>query len=355
MAEKFTWKKFKDIDLNDSFFDSLKNDYPEFPEWFKKKSNSDESALVYYDSIGVAAFIYLKRENEKISLVDGAIPAAERLKIGTLKLSERIRSQRLGEGALGVALWYWQQVKYNEIYVTAFEKHTQLVNLFERFGFSCIGKNERGECIFLKDKRKLSFEDPYKSFPFISGNNSAGLIPIEDRYHDRLFPYSELYGSKKEIEEITAGNGITKIYIATPYSDLTYKENMPVFMYRKFTGIGQKIYKSVVTSLCTINRVIQIKKNFQPLVSFEEFVNIAGNKTVYPEDQLLEKYTSSKNIVAIELVYNLYFGKGHNVTCADLKNNSLFETYPYQIRYSRKELEKILELGDKDVSNIIID
>ena len=61
-----------------------------------------------------------------------------------------------------------------------------------------------------------------------------------------------------------------------------------------------------------------------------------------------------RNIVAIELVYNSYFGKGHNITHHELHSNGLFEKYPYCIDYNRSELEKILELGDKNVQNIII-
>lgn len=359
MAGKFKWKKFSDVNLNDDFFNSLKSDYPEFCNWFQKKANNNESALVYNDSIGVGAFLYLKPENEPINIVGGVLSAKKRLKIGTLKLSERIRSQRLGEGALGVALWYWQQLNENdnieEIYVTAFEKHTELINLFNRFGFKCVGKNARGECIFIKNKRSLDFSDPYKCFPYISNSVAvAGVIPIEDHYHDGLFPYSELFGNSKDISEITAGNGITKVFIATPSSILNFRIGMPVFIYRVFTGDGQKTYKSVITSLCTISKITTIKSNFIPQKTLEEFFYLAGNKTVYPEDELEDIYNKKKNIIAIELVYNSYFGKGHNITHHELHSNELFETYPYCIAYNRNELEKILELGDKNVQNIII-
>lgn len=276
MAGKFKWEKFSNVNLNDVFFDSLKSDYPEFCNWFQKKVNNNESALVYNDSIGVGAFLYLKPENEPINIVSGVLPAKKRLKIGTLKLSERIRSQRLGEGALGVALWYWQQLNENdnieEIYVTAFEKHTELISLFDRFGFKCVGKNVRGECVFIKNKRSLDFSDSYKCFPYISNSVvEAGVIPIEDRFHDKLFPYSELYGNSHDIAEITAGNGITKIFIAAPSSNLNYKIGMPVFIYRIFTGVGQKTYKSVITSLCTISKITIIKSNFIPQKTLEEF------------------------------------------------------------------------------------
>ena len=356
MADRFEWKKFNEVDINDSFFDSLKNDYEEFCDWFQRKSNEGDSALVYYDSCGVAAFIYLKRENEPITLTDKVLSEKQRLKIGTLKLSERIRSQRLGEGALGVALWYWQQVQYEEIYVTAFDKYTELINLFSRFGFERVGQNNRGEGVFLKSRSCLDYSDPYRCFPFLSSQfESAGVIPIDDVFHDKLFPYSELFGNDRNVEEVTAGNGITKVYIAAPTQNIVYKVGMPVFIYRKFTGVGQKAYKSVITSLCTVNRITVIKSNFVPRVTFDEFVNIAGNKTVYPEDELKNIFDSKRNIVAIELVYNAYFGKGHNVNYSTLKDKGLFETHPYQITYSKAELEKILELGGRNVQNIIID
>ena len=36
MAGKFVWQKFKELDLGDAFFTSLKEDYKEFPLWFQK-------------------------------------------------------------------------------------------------------------------------------------------------------------------------------------------------------------------------------------------------------------------------------------------------------------------------------
>ena len=355
MLERFEWKKFSEVSLDDPFFDSLKDDYTEFVDWFKRKCDAKETALVNYDFEGIVAFIYLKNENESIELTDKTLPKKQRLKIGTLKLSERIRSQRLGEGALGVALWYWQKTKCEEIYLTVFDKHEKLISILDKFGFEKIGKNSRGESIYLKSRENIDFSTPYKSFPFISSVfECAGVIPIEEEFHDKLFPYSELYGNDRNVEEITAGNGVTKVYIATPMKKTAYKEGMPVFIYRKYNGPGQKTFNSVITSLCTISKITVIKSNYVENCSFEEFVAIAGNKTVYPEETLREIYNSKSTIIAIELVYNAFFGKGHNVTHAKLTSNGLFDGHPYQIVYNRKEFDKVLELGGKDVQDIII-
>lgn len=356
LAGKFVWQKFADVNLNDDFFSSLKADYPEFCTWFHKKQITGESALVYNDDQGVEAFLYLKEENETINLINCILPKKKRLKIGTLKLSDRIRSKRLGEGALGVALWHWQEIKCEEIYVTVFDKHTELIRLFERFGFKCVGKNMRGECVYLKNRSCLNFDDPYKCFPFISNQfENSSVIPIYDIYHDKLFPYSELAGNYKEMDEITAGNGITKLFIATPFTALQYKIGMPVFIYRIFTGARGKTYKSVITSLCTISKVDIIKNEWKANLTVDEFIKLAGNKTVYSKNELKSIYNSKRNVVAIEMVYNGYFGKGHNVTHHTLHSNGLFEEHPYNIIYDKIQTEKIIKMGDKNVQNIIVD
>ena len=131
MAGKFEWRKIKDVNVNDTFFDSLKRDYIEFPGWYQKKSDNNEYALVFDDSQGVGAFVYLKKEAEPIKLIDKTLPSIQRVKIGTLRLAERFRGLRLGEGALGVSLWKWRDTKCDEIYVTVFEKHRELINLYD--------------------------------------------------------------------------------------------------------------------------------------------------------------------------------------------------------------------------------
>ncbi|HBW39214.1 hypothetical protein [Desulfosporosinus sp. BICA1-9] len=357
MAGKFEWHKFSEVDLDDGFFDSLKADYEEFPDWFKRKSDAGESALVFHDEQGVGAFIYLKRENEAIKLSDSTIlPAISRVKIGTLRLAERYRGMRLGEGALGVSLWKWCEDRTEEIYVTVYEKYSELINLFERFGFICMGRNRRGECIYLKSRSKIDYSDPYKSFPFIRPDFSkAGLIPIYERYHDRLFPYSELKIKKREIEEETAGNGITKVYIASPFTAMHYEIDEPVYIYRIYEGDTGKTYKSAVTSYCTITKMEVIKSNGKTTISLADFIKNAGNKTVFSPEELTVTYENQKNIIMLELVYNGYFGKGHNVIHKDLKNQGLFNSHPYQLDFSKDQFTKILEMGDVDAQNVIID
>lgn len=71
--------------------------------------------------------------------------------------------EQLGEGSLGVALWYWQETQYNQIYVTVFDKHFELISLFERFGFKMVGTNARGECVYIKNREKYVTEQNNKT------------------------------------------------------------------------------------------------------------------------------------------------------------------------------------------------
>lgn len=289
--------------------------------------------------------------------MDKTLSAIPRLKIGTLKLSDRFKGLRLGEGAVGVALWRWQEEKCDEIYVTVFEKQTTLIGILERFGFYCVGMNARGECVYLKSRKNINYRDPYKAFPFVSPNFlKAGLIPIQEHFQDKLFPYSELKGNKYEIEEETAGNGVTKVYIASPKSTIDYKVGEPVFIYRIYGGTaGGKTYRSAVTSYCVITKVDIIKSSGSAKVSLPEFVGKAGNKTVFTADELEDFFTSKNNVVMLEMTYNGFFGKGHNVNHKKLNDHGLFYTYPYHLEYSKPQFINILEMGDKDAQNVIID
>lgn len=356
MAGILKWVKFGELDLSDRFFDSLKADYIEFPEWFNRKKSTDEEALVAKDDYGITAFLYLKQENEPIVLSNGIVPAEPRMKIGTFKLSDRLKGNRQGEGTLGIALWRWQQSRLNEIYVTVFPKHDVLIKMLEKFGFNLAGKNPKGECVYIKDRRNIDFSDPFKAFPFIKkGFEKAYVLPINDYYHDKLFPYSEVARNSLEVEEIAAGNGITKVFIGFPFSTLKYQIGKPILVYRIHTGDLNKKYASCVTSFCTITKVLWVKYGGLVHMTFESFREAAGNKAVFSDSELKDMYDSKKNIVIVELVYNGYFGKGCNVINNWLREHNLFAEHPYSIVYSENEFNLILEEASVDVQNAIID
>ena len=57
----------------------------------------------------------------------------------------------------------------------------------------------------------------------------------------------------------------------------------------------------------------------------------------------------------LELVYNGFFGKGHNVIHKNLNEQGLFTAYPYNLDFNEDQFVNILEMGNVDVQNVIID
>jgi hypothetical protein len=357
MPGSFRSTPFSDVNVDDGFFDSLREDYRGFAEWYAAKSATGASALVHRDDEGIGAFVYLKDENEPIDLVDETLPAIPRLKIGTLKVADRAQGERLGEGAIGLALWRWREIGCLQIYVTIFEKHEPLVGMLHKFGFRHVGMKENGESVYVKDRRDVDFGNPYLSFPFIDPNfETANLLVINDEYHDELFPYSELANQFQETFRSAAANGVTKIYIGGAES-VAAAPGHPLLIYRRYTGTdGSAGHKSVVTSYCVVTDVASIKRRGRELESFEEFRRRVKNKSVFNEEEIAARYSDNRNLIVIEMVYLGYFGPGHNVNWMWLKDNGYWgDQYPNQFSYTPAEFRSILERGDVDVEALIVD
>lgn len=354
MSGAYKWKKLSDCDINDHFFDSLKEDYPEFEKWYNKKALEGKEAFTYSDEFGLGAFVMLKfDEEEEIKLITENLPIEKRLKISTLKLSERIQGNRLGEGAIGIALWKWLECNCDEIYVTVFPKHEKLIEMLKKFGFNLAGAKSNGEYVYLKSKKKLDFSTPYSSFPFVDPNqDKCYLLPINAEWHDKLFPYSELKNTIQQTEEFAAANGVTKTYICFPCSDLSYSSNHTVLIYRK--GITNKQFTSVITSYGTVVRCVKIKQGGQTALSFDQYKDIVGNKSVFTDEEIIDFYNNKTNLYVIELVYNHAFGAGNNVNYITLKNNLLWKgIHPFHVEYSMNEFIKILHLAKQDTKKLI--
>jgi RimJ/RimL family protein N-acetyltransferase len=362
MGGRFKFKKFSQIQLSDPFFDQLKADYPGtssstgFVEWFNKKSDANETALVFDDQQGLGAFVYLKTEREPIELKSGTLASTARMKIGTLRLATRYRGQRLGEGAIGLALWQWQKSGLDEIYVTVFDKHDTLIALFEKFGFEFAGYNLNGERVYLRSRQRLDYSTPYTSFPFINPSYEyAGYLIVDDQYHDTLFPYSELSNTLQEQISLSVANGFSKTYIGHPITIPPYKSGEPILVYRKFTGKGQAGFKSCVTSYCVVSEVITVKRDNQYYMTLDETLARIRNKSVFSESDIIQRYNDEKNFVIIEMVYYGYFGAGNNVNWIWLKNNNLWpNSYPTTARLTHNEFQTILEQGGVNVTNVLL-
>lgn len=133
------YEKFKVVNLQDPFFDSLKQDYPGFENWFAQKGES-EAYISYNDSGMIDGFLYLKLEDEALDDMSPMFPQHNRVKCGTFKIDAH--GTKLGERFVRKIFDFTLTHDVDEIYVTIFDKHQGLINLLTRYGFRlCARKN----------------------------------------------------------------------------------------------------------------------------------------------------------------------------------------------------------------------
>nr|MCA8833912.1 GNAT family N-acetyltransferase [Pseudomonadota bacterium] len=137
------------ISLEDPIFDSLREGYPEFNDWWEKKCvRKHRQCWAVYDD-GLAGLIV--RKDETLNDTDAQTPAKRILKICTFKVRPERRGTKLGELLLKQAFWYAQINKYDLAYVTVYDEQVALINLLEYYGFIHTYTKENGEFVYEKE------------------------------------------------------------------------------------------------------------------------------------------------------------------------------------------------------------
>lgn len=319
MVGRVQIKTFDEIDLSDGFFDSLKSDYREFPEWFSRKADK-QAFVIYNDQHHLEAFLYLKNESksEVDDYIDPELPLENRLKLATLKVAEGGQGFKYGEGLLKIAFDTARQTRARYIYVTVFPKHFLLIQLLQQLGFKKHGikstANGMEEVYIRLLTEKYDATSPLSSYPFVPQNPTypVRIVPIEAEYHSLLFPASDLRGAQHLANEyIPASNAIRKAYLAKgPNAGPTAPGDL-LFFYRKKhpDELGASRYKSAVTTLGVVEKRYCEGIDFRNL---EEYLKIAGKRTAFSQEELKEQYRDNRRII-IQFLYVLSFGKGKNV------------------------------------------
>lgn len=249
-------KTFSEIDLNDPFFQSLRDDYPGFDDWFKRKSEQD--AFVQYDDNNkIIGFLYLKIECDLVDDVTPNISAKKILKVGTFKIEAH--GTKMGEQFIKIITDYAVNEDADICYVTIYEKHNSLINLVQQFGFELYGTKgtePHKENVYIKQMKKIT-GDINKDFPLINLNSSRKyLLSIYPEYHSIMFPDSILTTEDKNIiKDVSYTNSIHKIYVCSMESVQRLKYGDIVVIYRTADNSKNAEYSSVVTSICVVENV----------------------------------------------------------------------------------------------------
>ena len=296
---------FDKVNLQDSFFQSLREDYDGFDDWFKRKKSQD--ALVQYDDDGsVIGFLYLKLEEKIVDDVEPNIVADKILKVGTFKIDAH--GTKMGEQFIKIILDYAVDECADVCYVTIFEKHSNLIKLVQQFGFEYHGTKGLGtnkESVYVKQMNVVT-GNVNKDFPLINISNvKKYLLGIYPQYHSVMFPDSILNNENKSIiTDVSYTNSIHKIYVCSIEQVDRLKYGDVVILYRTKEDGKSAYYSSVVTSICVVEEV----KNQNDFLSFDEFYEYASKYSVFDRNELFRWYKKGK-CRTIHMTYNAAFNK----------------------------------------------
>lgn len=343
---------FGQVDLADHFFDSFRADYPGFDHWFNRKS--DDTAYICFDADRLAAFLYLKVEDEREPYHD-IVPTFQpkrRLKIGTFKVE--INGFKLGERFLKIVFDNAVTQRVEEVYVTVFIRSAEqerLVKLLGDFGFALFGEKRNtygNEIVLVRDMTpRYNSAEPSVTFPFISRSARAFLVPIYPQYHTELLPDSILRTESPAdfVEHEPHRNAIRKVYVSRSHFRDLVPGDIMVF-YR--TG---GYHKSVVSTLGIVENVeLNIGDEHQ-------FIRLCRKRSVFSDSQLREQWRFRRYppLFIVNFLYAYSFPKRPNMAAlidhgviADV--NSAPRGFE---RISLEQFETILELSETNPRLIV--
>lgn len=210
--------------LPTEFFDSLRQGYPGFDDWFRSKAREDRRAWIYRDEHGcVAALcVYAVKTGDTINDAQERLEG-DVLKLCTFKVGEQVRGRKIGELFLKAAFRYATEYACEHLFIHAdAERHDYLLRLLDDYGFVERG-TYKGDSVLVKAHPRVAPEgagiEPleYARLYFPHYRHDADvqkfIVPIQPQYHNILLPdYSpqqgQLFGAHSNI-----GNAIKLAYL----------------------------------------------------------------------------------------------------------------------------------------------
>lgn len=342
---------FKHINLQDPFFDTLRADYAEFPNWFMRKAEQNESAYVLVAKNAIDGFMYLKEEIGPVTDVSPNLPLGKHLKVGTFKFNSH--GTRRGERFIKKVFDHALAQDVDLIYVTVFDKHHYLMNLFAKYGFVVQGRKNTAngtESVMVRLMRN-QLGSTLTSYPFIKLNKSTPyLLSIYPQFHSRMLPDSILNNETHDIIiDVSHTNSIHKIYICGMDLVSSFKPGDNIVIYRTTDNKGPARFRSVATSI----GVVEEYKNIRDFDSLNDFMGYCSPYSVFGDDELLRIFNEKKYCHIIRFTYNVALSRritrGHLIDDVGLDGNE----YWGAMQLTDQQFRQIARLGGVHESLIV--
>jgi hypothetical protein len=309
------------LNIDDPIFNSLKNEYKDFPKWWANKCREQCHARVFFkEDKSLGALLIWKIENEAI-LGDPILPVKKRLKISTFKVTHN--GYKIGELFIKMSIEYAIKNGIDELYLTHFRKpEDDLIRLIEDYGFY-LASIKQGEDIYVKDLIVVHHENTSlsqiskKYYPsFYDGTQVRKfIVPIRPLYHDRLFVEVSkdinLFEGVGEL--IVEGNTIKKAYLCHSNSKKIQQNDVLVF-YCSET-------RKSVSAIGVVEHIYLGMRNA------EEVIRHVGKRSVYKINDI-ERLVSKPTMV---IVFKLHFYLPNPLSYKFLYNHKVLSGPPQSI------------------------
>jgi predicted nucleic acid-binding protein len=329
------------LNLRDTFFDSVREEYPKFDEWFRKVSREGRKCWVHSEQGSIRDLLIFKDENEPIDSVP-PFPSKRRLKLCTFKATSS--GHRIGELFIKLAVQYCVNNKIEQTYLTHYsKKEDPLAELLSEYGFFNVAKKD-GEDIYLKElvpdarKAESMSSDVISTvfYPAFYDGPSARkfVVPIRPEYHDRLF--TDYAGRQTTLLEhagnfIVEGNTIKKAYLCHSSTQRISKGDILLFYRSKD--------RRELTTLGVVEDV------FFRLKDSIKVMKLVGNRTVYSVEEIKELVKKP----TLVLLFKWHFYLARPLRLDELKNMKILREAPQTLtRIPHKKYLEAKKAGGLD-------
>lgn len=335
-------KPVYNLDLSEPFFDSLKEDYSEFDDWFKKMKREGRNCLVNYKEDGtIGALLVYKLEDEPIDAIP-KITRKKRIKLSTFKVAQF--GYKIGELFIKLSIDIAISNGVSEVYLTHFIRpDDRLVELITEYGFRHVGRNSRGEAIYIKElfpdptesKGLSAFDTTKLYYPSYYDGPAVKkfVVPIRPQYHSRLF--TNYKDRQIELAEsagyfIVEGNTIRKAYICNSRIKRIAQGDLILF------------YVSQRRQLISVGVVEAV---FGGLQNYRDIIKLVGKRTVYSVNEI----QSIARKPSLVILFWQYWHLPQPLSYLRLKGMGILKGPPLSImQISEKDYSLIKEAGDID-------
>lgn len=181
--------QFKDIDVNQPFFDSFRDEYVGFNDWFGRKAENYAYITSGVDG-NLTSFLYLKLETstDDYGDINPKLRKANRLKIGSFKVM--LNGVKTGEAFFKIIFEEAIRLRVDEIYVTVFDTYSnrrRLISRMEHWGFVYYGTKDGKELVYVRDFSKEAQAKFRLSFPYHAVGQTNFIISLTAKYEEDLF------------------------------------------------------------------------------------------------------------------------------------------------------------------------